>query len=261
MKKALVLVLVIVCGFFITACEGINITTRTTKTVEVTIDNSDEYDNRLEIKDFESSLDGKKLYCYAHVHNPNEEYALMYPLINLKVLDSNGKLLNPGQTSRGFGVSSILPNGDCWGVWAIDVDGVPTTIEIDVSAPEKLCNYLVLAKKEYRKIQMNILNTELKKDEYPIKMVGEIENKSSVSIREPCLVVVFRNGSGSIVGYGKTLLSDIPAHETNSFSQLLVSIEGRTTNDYEVYVNASRTDVEEYSEAGEDWISDVLRSH
>ena len=164
----------------------------------------------LEVKDSGWCLkNGKWLYYYVVLHNPNEEIAVNLPGFRITARDANGGLL--GTTEQYLSV--IYPGQDfVFGTQAFEVGSMPESVDFEPLAVEDYNLKNVSGMQEYKPLE--VVNANLSSD----KILGEISNPNEYDLDQVTLVAVCRNAAGELIGVENTYVSDVKANTTTPFS-------------------------------------------
>lgn len=164
----------------------------------------------LEIKDSQWFVkDGKWLYYYVTLHNPNEDIAIDLPSFRITARDANGVLLGTEDQT----LSIIYPGQDfTHGVQAFSVDEVPEIVEFEVLEPEEYNLKKASVLDEY--IPLEVVNAGARSD----KVMGEISNPNSYDIDSAIVVAICKNKAGEIIDINTTFVDDVKAGTNTPFS-------------------------------------------
>lgn len=170
-----------------------------------------------------------RIFYAVKIHNPNEEYAVEFPKIQITARSEDNTILTTEEQT----LASIAANDTIMYANEISYEGkAPASVDITVGNDDN--NYMHQeGSGVLRQDELTISNVSENIGEYDISYTGELTNNSTLDQDSVCIVVVFKKGDNAIGGIC-TYVDNVRSGETKPFE---VSSYGDLPehDSYEVY--------------------------
>ena len=163
------------------------------------------------------------------LYNPNEELAVTFPNVRYTARAEDNSIISTGNQV----LSTIYPGQTmAWAMQAFIDEAVPATVEFEVVAPEDWNweNQSTLEIPSYMGLEV-VGVTQRDRN-----FTGEIFNMSDYDTQQVVVSILFRDGSGNLVGGTSTFLDRLAAHSSIPFE--LRPDEDLITDDFEIFATA-----------------------
>ena len=181
----------------------------------------------LEIRDYGWYLsNGKYLYYYVKIYNPNKNVAVRYPSFKLQARSSDGSLLGMNDQT----LSIIYPEQEfIYGSQAFSVDDVPASVEFTMMDVKDRNRVNIKLLGSYEPLQ--VINTAVRSD----KILGEVYNPNSDTYISAMVVAICRDENGNFVKVGTDFISDVQAKSNTAFSMYAYDTSSFYSVEYYAY--------------------------
>lgn len=181
----------------------------------------------LEIRDYGWYLsNGKYLYYYVKIYNPNKNVAVRYPSFKLQARSSDGSLLGMNDQT----LSIIYPEQEfIYGSQAFSVDDVPASVEFTMMDVKDRNRVNIKLLGSYEPLQ--VINTAVRSD----KILGEVYNPNSDTYNSAMVVAICRDENGNFVKVGTDFISDVQAKSNTAFSMYAYDTSSFYSVEYYAY--------------------------
>lgn len=152
------------------------------------------------------------VYYGVEIKNPNDDYAITFPVITITARDTDGKILkNDEMTLNSIAAGDTITYGN-----DIFYEGeIPASVDISVSNSKN--NYKKQDETKYVSTEVFVIeNTSENKDSFNTKYTGEITNNSDVDFSDVAVSVVYRL-NGELVGGSTGYVDDVESGMTKVF--------------------------------------------
>lgn len=160
-----------------------------------------------------SSNDGRVSVYYAvKIHNPNEEYAIEFPKIQITAKSEDGKILKTEeQVLRSMAANDTIIYGS-----SVTYEGEEAgSVEISVSNGKD--DYMHQSGSDaIRQEQLAVSNVSENVGEYNRTYTGEITNNSTKDLDTVAVIVIYKNGD-KMIGGDSTYIDDLSSGSTKPF--------------------------------------------
>ena len=161
------------------------------------------------------------------IHNPNDEYAVMFPTIVITARSADGAILTTdSQILNGIAAGDTVLYGN-----EVFYEGaVPATVEISVKTENNDYTYVLQDGSEYiRQDQLVISNVSEHSGSLYKTITGEITNNSSEDLNAVVVIVIFKE-KGKMKGGIRTYLQQLDSGDTVPFE-----VQNDSDVDYDSY--------------------------
>ena len=181
----------------------------------------------LEIRDYGWYLsNGKYLYYYVKIYNPNKNVAVRYPSFKLQARSSDGSLLGIYDQT----LSIIYPEQEfIYGSQAFSVDDVPASVEFTMMDVKDRNRVNIKLLDSFEPLQ--VINTSVRSD----KIVGEVYNPNSDTYDTVIVVAICRDASGNLVKVETDFISDVRGQSNAAFSMYAYNTSEYYSVEYYAY--------------------------
>ena len=152
------------------------------------------------------------IYYAVTIHNPNEEYAVQYPTIQITARSEDDAILTTEEQT----LSAIAANDTIVYANEIFYEGkAPAKVDITVENDDS--NYMHQEGSEVvRQDELAVSNVSENIGEYDVKYTGEVTNNSTIDQDSLSVIVVFKKGDEALGGIC-TYVENVKSGETKPF--------------------------------------------
>lgn len=152
------------------------------------------------------------IYYAVKIHNPNEEYAVEFPKIQITARSEDGKILKTDEQV----LNSIAANDTIVYGSRVSYEGEEAdSVEISVSNGKD--DYMHQSGSGVvRQEQLTVSNTSENIGEYERTYTGEVTNNSTEDLSMVAIIVIYKNGD-EMVGGEATYIDDLNSGSTKPF--------------------------------------------
>ena len=152
------------------------------------------------------------VYYAVKIHNPNEEYAIEFPKIQITARSEDGKILKTDEQV----LNSIAANDTIVYGSRVSYEGEEAdSVEISVSNGKD--DYMhQYGSGVVRQEQLTVSNTSENIGEYERTYTGEVTNNSTEDLSMVAIIVIYKNGD-EMVGGEATYIDDLNSESTKPF--------------------------------------------
>lgn len=163
------------------------------------------------------------------IHNPNTDYAVLFPEVLVTVKSSDGKILDTYDTlAYGIAAGETIALGDSF----LYEGDIPDTVEISIKDTDDYSYVLQNGEDLIHQDQLVFSNISEFGKGYDRTITGEITNNSAQDLSSVSIIAVL-NKDGKIVGCAKDIVTSLKSGKTMPFEiNILSNLE---YDSYELY--------------------------